>query len=342
MNGTRQSQETPVPSDELRAEAAAWIARLHDEQRQPDLEARVHAWLARSEDHRRAFNRMTHVWERTSAIRMRARGDMSAKRTVRWRFHPWAVALAATVIFAAVILVCYRRDNAVMTAIGQQQVRMLPDGTRVVLNTDTRIEVNYDEHARRVRLIRGEAWFDVSKRPTWPFLVSVDGREIRALGTSFIVRHDDIQDLSVTLVEGRISVSPIARSDESPPQDPQILAPGQRLLVSHNHKSTVDRPELTRITAWERGRVEFDETPLGDAASEMNRYSTSHVTAANAEVAQLRIGGVFRAGDSDEFVRIVTAAFGLKVDRRGHDIVLSQAARPPASLPPPLVVPQEY
>jgi transmembrane sensor len=206
---------------------------------------------------------------------------------------------------------------------------LLQDGTRVVLNTDTRIEVNYDEGARRVRLIRGEAWFDVSKRPAWPFIVSVDGQEIRALGTSFIVRHDDTQDLSVTLVEGRVSVAPIAGNGGAPSQTQQILAPGQRLLISRNHAPTVDRPELTRITAWERGRVEFEDAPLGDAAKEMNRYSATHITLADAEVAQLRIGGVFRAGDSDEFVRIMTAAFGLRADRRGSDIVLSQRAAPP-------------
>ena len=220
------------------------------------------------------------------------------------------------------------RDNAVVTGVGQQQVRLLRDGTRVVLNTDTRIEVNYDEHVRRVRLIRGEAWFDVSKRPTWPFVVSVDGQEIRALGTSFIVRHDDTQGLSVTLVEGRISVAPTARNGEAPSQAQQILAPGQRLVISRNHAPTVDRPELSRITAWERGRVEFEEAPLGDAAKEMNRYSKTHVAVADAEVAQLRIGGVFRAGDSDEFVRIVTAAFGLRAERSGDNIVLSPRAAP--------------
>jgi transmembrane sensor len=336
MNGTREPQEGPVPSEKVRAEAAAWVAQLHDEQRNPDLEARVHAWLGESEDHRRAFNRMTHVWERTGEIRMRASADTSAARTERRsRFTPWAATLAATLVLAVVAAVYFWRDNAVVTGVGQQQVRLLPDGTRVVLNTDTRIEVNYDERARRVRLIRGEAWFEVSKHPAWPFIVSAYGQEIRALGTSFIVRHDDIQDLSVTLVEGRISVAPIARSDEAPPQGPQVLAPGQRLVISRNHPLSVDRPELTRIMAWERGRVEFDETPLGDAAKEMNRYSTIHVAVANAEVAQLRVGGVFRAGDSDEFVRIVTAAFGLRADRSEGNILLSQ----PAAAPPPPGVP---
>jgi transmembrane sensor len=331
MNGTRRPQEEPVPSEEVRAEAAAWIAQLHDEQRSPDVETRVHAWLGESEEHRRAFNRMTLVWERTGEIQMRARSDTSAARPRRRsRFSLGTVALAAGAVLAATVLAYYWRDNAVVSGVGQQQVRLLQDGTRVVLNTDTRIEVNYDEHVRRVRLIRGEAWFDVSKRPTWPFLVSVDGQEIRALGTSFIVRHDDIQDLSVTLVEGRLSIAPIAGGDEAP-RNQQILVPGQRLVIARNHAPTVDRPELTRITAWERGRVEFEETPLGDAANEMNRYSTRHVTVVDPKVAQLRIGGVFRAGDSDEFVRIVTAAFGLRAERRGSHIVLSQAAPAPPS-----------
>jgi len=338
MNGTRQLQGKPVPSEEVRAEAAAWIAQLHDERRDPNLEARVHAWLGENEDHRRAFNRMTQVWERSSQIQMRAQGGIvTARERMGSRFTPGIVSLAATLVLAAIIIVHYRRTDAVVTEVGQQQVRLLPDGTRLLLNTDTRIEVNYDEHARRVRLIRGEAWFDVSKRPNWPFLVTVAGREIRALGTSFIVRYDDTRDLSVTLVEGKISVAPIAGNDRPSSQESQTLVPGQRLIISKSHAS-VDRPELNRITAWERGRVEFEETPLGDAANEMNRYSKSHVTVADSKVAQLRIGGVFRAGDSDEFVSVVTAALGLKADRSGRDIVLSEPAIPPSAP----VAPREY
>ena len=315
-----------MPPENVLAEAADWIARLHDEQRSSNVETQVRAWLGGSEDHQRAFNLVTQAWELAGEIRMRSRDDISAARKARRSpIAVWTGALAATLVLAGIfVMYYYSREGAVVTRVGQQQVRMLPDGTRVLLNTDTRIEVDYDDRARRVRLIRGEAQFDVSKHPTWPFLVSVDGQEIRALGTSFIVRHDEIQDLSVTLVEGKISVAPIAGNDESPSQDPQILAPGQRLTISRNQAPTVDRPELNDVTAWERGEVDFGDTSLGDAAKEMNRYSTHHVAVADAEVAKLRIGGVFRAGHSEEFVSFVTTTFGLRADRRGNDIVLSQ------------------
>jgi transmembrane sensor len=319
-------------SEEVRVEAATWMARLRDEQRGPDVEAELQQWLGESAEHQRAFKRMAQVWEQAGNIRMRARADVSVTRRGRSRFSPWAAAAAAALLAVITITTVYWRDNVFTTAVGQQRVRVLRDGTQVVLNTDTRIEVNYDERFRRVRLVRGEARFEVSKRPTWPFLVSVGDQEIRALGTSFIVRHDKDQDLSVTLVDGRISVAPVAGNGEAPPQAPQVLVPGQRLVISRHHAPAMDRPELSRVTAWERGRVEFDATPLEEATTEMNRYTTTRLIVPDPEVAQLRIGGVFRAGDSDEFVKIVTSVLGLQADRNGADIVLSRSkTQPPPS-----------
>src|SRR6267142_6526676 len=113
MNGTRPPQEEPVPSEQVRAEAAAWVAQLHHEQRSLHLEARVHAWLGEREDHRRAFNRMTLVWERSGLIQMRARSDASATRTKpRSRVTPRAVTLAAALGLAGIAVVYFWRDNA--------------------------------------------------------------------------------------------------------------------------------------------------------------------------------------------------------------------------------------
>jgi transmembrane sensor len=232
--------------------------------------------------------------------------------------------LMAVLMFgAAVMTTRLWHGNSVVTEVGQQQVRLLPDGTRLMLNTDSRVEVNYDRDARRVRLVHGEAWFDVSKRPTWPFIVNVGGREIRALGTSFVVRHDDIQGLSVTLVEGRISILTSSGGSVSP--HTETLAPGQRISISHDLAPVIDQPEIGRVTAWERGRVEFEDTPLGDAAEEMNRYSRTHIVIADPDIVRLRIGGVFRAGDSDEFVRIAAVALALQVEQRHGQFLLRSA-----------------
>ncbi len=370
MKGRQQPHAEPTLSEEVRAAAASWIAQLHDEERHPDLEARVDVWLGESEQHRRAFARLTRAWERAGELQSHgssavaggrvARGREAARAQVHTRRHvaPWAALVAATLVLAVGAAVYTFNDHAIVSGIGEQRVRLLPDGTRVALNTNTRIEVNYVKAERRIRLVRGEARFDVAEHANWPFVVSVDGEEIRALGTSFIVRHEDANiagneagkggeaDVAITLVEGRISVATRAGNDAAEPgrnaeavartgaaelrdsQAPdaeQILAPGERLLISRQRGSSVDRPDLTRLTAWQQGRVECDATPLAEAVTEMNRYSKSHIVVADPKIAGLRIGGVFRAGDSEEFVRIVAAAFALEVERRGEDIVLSKA-----------------
>jgi transmembrane sensor len=325
MTEARPQEETP--SARVRAEAAAWVALIHGEEHSPEAEARLRAWLNESDDHRGAFERLTRAWEQAGKIRLRAsRAAVSGQPRRRSRFAPWAAA-AAMLVLAVGIAVYRLRVGAVVTEVGQQRVSVLPDGTRVTLNTNTRIEVNYDEHARRVRLIRGEAWFEVAKNATWPFLVNVDGEIVRALGTSFIVRRDGTQDVSVTLVEGRVSVTPIDQKAE--PGEAQVLVPGQRLVLSEHSTSAVDRPDLIRVTAWRHGRVEFDATSLADAAAEMNRYSKTRIILADADLARLSVGGVFRAGDTEEFVRIVTSAFGLRADREGRDILLSEASATP-------------
>src|ERR1700735_5441987 len=122
------------------------------------------------------------------------------------------------------------------TEVGEQRLVTLTDGTHVFLNTATRIAVNFDAHARWVELKSGEALFDVAKKPSWPFIVQAGDRQIKALGTSFVVRRDPTQT-AVTLVEGTVSVTTPAsapairdsRADASPSARAFTLKPGQRL-----------------------------------------------------------------------------------------------------------------
>lgn len=319
-----------MPSEEVRAEAAAWIAQLHDEQRSPDLEARVHAWLRESDAHREAFNRMTRAWELTGRIRMR-----SASAPVASAWSSSRLLLQIAVLAVLLLLVLFGiflswPAQQLITQVGEQRTVLLDDGTRVVLNTDTRVRVRYQAHERRVLLEHGEAAFDVARHPERPFVVVVAGREIRALGTSFMVRSVAARDFAVTLVEGQISVSPEGVSDDDARAAADVLAPGQRLTVVGGRLEAVDQPKLSQVTAWERGRVEFDDAPLAEAAREMNRYSLQKITISDPDVARLRIGGVFRAGDSEEFVRFAIATFELHSDRHGHEIALSRREPSPA------------
>src|ERR1700733_11691178 len=102
MSLTRHQNE-PVPPARARFEAAAWIARLKNEQRSPGLEADFQAWLRESDEHRLAYGRMTRAWDLAGEIRMGPGNDVSAGRKLRRsRFSPWVATLAATLLLVAI------------------------------------------------------------------------------------------------------------------------------------------------------------------------------------------------------------------------------------------------
>jgi transmembrane sensor len=337
---TGTSQPLSSASAAARAEAAVWIARLHGPQRSPEVEAGFRRWIAEDEEKRRAFELLTDTWDKSAHLRRRPLAE-----SPRWRIPGFgvsfsrvaatAVAAASTAAIATFLLL---HSDAVSTRVGEQRTFALEDGTRVYLNTDSRVVAHYDKSTRRVELEKGEAMFEVAKRPDWPFIVVAGDRQVRALGTSFSVRRDD-QDLVVTLVEGKVTVSSdtptsqpssTATSDHvtADAHDEVTLLPGQRLTFGVKNSRHVDMPAMDKVMAWQHGKVALDNTPLADAVAEMNRYSTTRLVVENPNAAAIRISGIFRAGDQENFARAVAKAYQLEVRSESDSIVLAGGSGP--------------
>lgn len=307
---------------ELLAEAGVWVARLHGPNRTPAMEHGFREWLATSPVHARGFELASEVWEDSQNL---ARVISYEPSVSRWSALRPAASLAAIAIAVVVGAVLFFHDPGVSTVIGEQRQLTLEDGTRVFLNTETRVVVRYDDRERRVRLEEGEALFDVARRPTWPFVVMAGDHQIRALGTSFVVRRDE-QQVAVTLVEGRISVAPVhpdKLAPAVPPPAAQILSPGERLTIADGGPPVLDRPVLDAVIAWRRGQVVLDDTPLAAAIDEMNRYSAVKLVVERPEAANLLVNGLFQAGDSESFAAAVAQIYGLEVVRERQQILLA-------------------
>ena len=219
------------------------------------------------------------------------------------------------------------RDAGVYgTGVGEQQLVVLDDGTRMSLNTDTHVRVEFGPSLRSVNVQGGEALFEVAKDSRRPFIVRVAGSEVVAVGTVFSVRlagkgaHGD-DALAVTLVEGQITVRAASgsRANGVAPAAPLSMQAGERMrLVKATGVSNepaiqqVDRPRIEQVVAWKRSQAIFDDTSLADAVAEMNRYSrTPIVLVGDATLAELRVSGLYRTGDSAGFARAVAALHGL-------------------------------
>lgn len=342
---------------EIAAEAAIWIARLHGPDRSRHLERACLAWQARSPAHRLAFERCTDLWmdvagvDRAAVARAAASApeqDLPSGELPRrsgggtgWRLRPRALAsaLVATVALVVVLVLQPWRDiNSYDTGLGEQRLVMLGDGSRMSLNTATRVKVELGPTLRRVSVEGGEAFFEVAKDASRPFVVQAAGTEVRATGTAFVVRllprsPGAVEALDVTLVEGQVVVREAApRMTATAP--PVVMAAGERLHVSGSQteqgraalnavpaQPQRDRPRLDQVLAWKRGEAVFDNTSLPEALAEMNRYSATSIVA-DPSLAALRISGLYRTGDNAGFARAVAALHGLTVREQPERLVL--------------------
>jgi transmembrane sensor len=333
---------TRVPSAAACADAAAWIARLHGEARTPNVEAGFQHWLAASAEHRAAFEMANDIW--VGVERLPKSPALPAARRSQIDFASARVLAAC----AALLLLFlgggfYWWDPGLATRAGEQRTLSLEDGTRVSLNTASRIHVSYTRDLRRVELDEGEAVFEVAKHADWPFVVIAGGQQVVARGTTFVVRRDD-ERIAVTLVEGKVTVVPageeVAAAAAPAPQpstsrpvstddakDHFTLSPGQRVTFAGHAAPKFDQPSVEGVTAWQRGQVVLDHTPLADAVAEMNRYSEIKLKIEDPAARRAEVTGIFRTGDSEYFAQAVSETYHLRVASRGREIMLSGTPR---------------
>lgn len=318
------------PSSKLavRTQAAAWLARMRSERRTKADEAGFQAWLTEDARHRQAFDAVTAVFEAAGAVADPSQVDTARRPRMgdRRKLLLGAGALAL-VGFGGAGVLRLTLAPALKTRIGEQRRLALADGSRVILDTNSVIKVAFTEDHRRVDLLSGRAHFDVAKDPARPFIVRAGDREIIAIGTAFDVSREN-GSTSVVLVEGRVVVQPTANASSPGHTARQAMAPGDRLVfTTATTPAFQDRPDLTRETAWQTGRVIFENDTLQSAVEQLNRYTSQPLVIADAQAAEMRISGVFRTGDPETFAKSVALLLPLTVAPSSDKIVLRSRTR---------------
>lgn len=299
--------------DAVEEAAARWVVRLADASPGDASRPAFEQWLQQDPRHAQAFSRVHDVWTGASA----AGRDWRNRR--RTRVAGAIIAMALVALPVTLML----RDPVYETGRGEQEVVQLDDGTRLTLNTDTRLSVSYERDQRRVSLSRGEVFLDVARNPDRPFVVQVDDDNVRVLGTSFLVRRDE-DATQVALVSGSVLVTP--GGPDALIRPAVTLSPGERLRWEAGMQNRIDRPKLDNFLAWRRGELVLEQTLVADAVAEMNRYSRTPMVLNDPRAANARISGVFKTGDSETFAHTLARLYGLQVHRRGGKIVMDRSA----------------
>jgi len=251
---------------------------------------------------------------------------------------PQAIAAAlflAVAVFLGASLVEHKPEQDFVAAVGEQSNHQLNDGSSISLNTDSHISVEYNTERRVVRLLQGEASFNVAHDPDRPFVVYAGNGMVWAVGTAFNVRYtSDVVDVLVT--EGTVKVftqvdlqaplpllvSKPTTPSESPTLEAVVTAGESLQYLDEIQTVTIPEPvEVEQKLAWQQGALIFKGEPLEQVLREASRYTEKKLIISDPSIRTIPVGGHFKTSDIDGLLASLGQGFGLKITEDGENRV---------------------
>lgn len=251
-------------------------------------------------------------------------------RSATWR----GIGIAATVLIGILTAVWMgqgaQTGQVYRTELGEQRSIALEDGSMITLNTLSEVHVAFTERSRQVKLVAGEALFDVAKDPERPFYVDAGPMRLTVLGTRFNVYRQSKQTV-LTVVEGRVAVAatpsqPIGNAGSS--SLPTLTASaGNQVAAPVNGSGMMlaEIPAAEVSIAWTQRKLIFKDRPLADVAEEFNRYNRRPLKVDDPELGSRPITGVFNAHDAELLGKFLGNQSGIDVHRDETGIHVRQS-----------------
>lgn len=318
-------------------EAALWHERLTAAPSKKER-ARFECWRGAHRANAAAFERVVAaraaaaVWADAPEI-LALRQETLTRFVMPLRRPRWHMAVAASLIAAIVAPLSLsvgngadvlgglptfagaREESLHRTGAGERLTLTLTDGSKAILNANSRLRVSYTPAERQLDVDGGQVFFEVAKDPDRPFTVRAGDRSVTAHGTAFDVRMWG-GAVQVALLEGIVTVARRGATGA-----PIRLKPNE-VLTGSGATSRVRAADVERLTSWREGFVMFEDETVGEAVAEINRYTARPILLADEEVARLRISGAFRVGETASFIEAMEMGFGVRVVERKPDRVV--------------------
>lgn len=366
--------------DKLRREASFWVAAVHASIPSSPSTSREYEencrqfikWISGSAEHVAAFLRADETFCRLSGLRSLDRVDVEkllachslnseelcddtqVPRTPRWPLKGRKraiLAIAASVLMlvgGAIGIGFGNNSREYSTAVGEQLNVKLPDGTLMLLNTKSHVQLGFNNRQRLVYLTAGEALFEAARNPVRPFIVVTPSARIRAVGTRFNVSAypepvvTGRSGTTVSVLEGIVQVAPetlVSAGSEAehmvlsfhsaipatiPPdqaQEQQLIA-GEQASISNSVVIRSATPNVADAVAWRDRVLVFQGTSIRDIAAEYNRYNTAKIVVDDAEIQSLQMSGTYSADRPQNLVRYLEEVFPVTVVREGENWVI--------------------
>jgi transmembrane sensor len=216
------------------------------------------------------------------------------------------------------------------TQLGEQLTVRLGEGSRVTLNTDSKIAVRLQADRRIVDLLQGEALFEVAHDATRPFDVHVGKTLLRDLGTRFDVDRRPTRTV-VTVVEGRVGIIATGSPGPSDRKFPELSEADRAIIGNDGSIKLQHGVSAAEATAWTRRSVVFRRRPMHEVAAEFNRYNREHIEIRSPALQAQEITGTFRSDDPKSFLAYIADIPGVHIakdGRGGYVVTLEEPSAP--------------
>lgn len=324
----KQMMDTGAQAAGLQAQV--WFARLRAHDCQPEERAAFERWRAADATHDVAYADLEEVWALSAEL---AREDPDIAAAVRQARHedsrPWLarrwplLATAAMLVLAGawVGLVKVREVpvQRYATATGEQRRLVLEDGSIVVLDTASALEVRYGRRQRDLALRQGRADFQVHRDTGRPFVVHAGKARVTATGTQFQVRVQGLAG-AVTLLEGRVAVASAASARDT------VMSPGDRITLGADGElgavTRLSAEERANAEGWTIGQLVVKAWPIEALVAEVNRYGGTPLRLGDAAVGRLPVSGTFDPKAPESLALALSYGWPVRVERGDGEIVL--------------------
>lgn len=248
---------------------------------------------------------------------------ISRRQTKRWLAIPLTMAAALLIAVLGVMPKQAHLFDAYLsdyhTGTGELRDITLADGSRLLLNTNSAVSVDYQDDLRVIDLHHGQVRFTVAKDSKRPFEVHSGGLSVRALGTVFEVYNQATGDVRVTVQEHAVSARFLAGDSPRLTDNPAVVInEGQQLhYQGGNRLPKPQNSDISQLSAWQQQKLFINDRPLSEAVAELNRYRNGRIVVPDANLNHQRITGVFALSDSDEALHTLSTALALQSTRLG-------------------------
>lgn len=301
-------------------DAADWLLRNREAGQPAADKAAFRGWLDETPENRRAYEAAERLVgeARTAIASDPALRDFETKprRAAKPVLGTLLALATAGTLFIALDGPMRLRADAI-SGIGEMPIFTLADGSTVQLNASSAVAYDYTTRRRTVRLLRGQAYFEVARDPARPFSVEAGSTRVTALGTAFDVRLGDAET-DVTVTHNAVFIE-FGRADQTPLRVKQ----GEQAAYEHATGTKEVRPnDGLAPLAWRHGQLVVDNAPLSHVVEEMNRHFSGRIVIASAELARRRVSGTLAISDTNAVLVHLEHALRVTAHRIGPLIVI--------------------